>query len=191
MTVTRILITALFLHTLLGSCTAPKIGGNEQAQNLSSQPPAKVNAQASIQASPSPSTVNIAYSEVFRITYASCLPCHNRHTLPQVIERVKAGTFDSVDGEERLRILNELEGLKKRQDEGSALGFSSGQEELMNLFESIPGGFYIMLEKGVMPPPWAPDLMEAIDWPNYERLSIENRIKLLQFAKPHSKRYLG
>jgi hypothetical protein len=107
-----------------------------------------------------------------------------------VIDRLKAAKFSTVDGEDRIRVLKELEGLKEMQDSGSALGFSSGQEELMNLFESVPGGFFIMLEKGVMPPPWAPALMEAIDWPNYERLSIENRIKLLQFAKPYSEKYL-
>ena len=140
--------------------------------------------------SPRSSVAPVAYSEVFRITYASCLPCHNRNTLPQVIERVKAATFSTVDGETRKRVLAELEGLKALQDSGSDLGFSSGQKELMSLFKSMPGALFTMLDKGVMPPPWAPDLMEAIDWPNYERLSMEKRIKLLQFAKPYSEKYV-
>ncbi len=175
----------LLVFVFVAGCTSPQEQVNSQTQTK----PQTQSAATASSAAPVPSP-SVAYSEVFRITYASCLPCHNRHTLPQVIERLKAAKFSTVDGEDRFRVLKELEGLKEMQDSGSALGFSSGQEELMNLFESVPGGFFIMLEKGVMPPPWAPALMEAIDWPNYERLSIENRIKLLQFAKPYSEKYL-
>ncbi|PIQ23550.1 hypothetical protein COW36_13840 [bacterium (Candidatus Blackallbacteria) CG17_big_fil_post_rev_8_21_14_2_50_48_46] len=183
------LILGWFLITvLLWGCNSPEeVKPTPSATAPAATATAGTQTSATPTASPSPA---IAYSEVFRITYFSCLPCHNRKTLPQVIERVKAAHFDTVDGEDRLRVLAELEGLKDRQDKGEALGFSSGQEELMHLFGGIPGGFYIMLERGVMPPPWAPDLMQAIDWPNYERLSIENRAKLLQFAKPHSERYI-
>ncbi|MGE3725890.1 MAG: hypothetical protein AB7I41_10080 [Candidatus Sericytochromatia bacterium] len=183
---THLLFGLSLLTGLQLSCTPAQEPLSSQS-NISSH--ASVHASALASATPVPSP-SVAYSEVFRITYASCLPCHNRHTLPQVIDRLKAAKFSTVDGEDRVRILTELEGLKALQDSGSALGFSSGQEELMDLFESVPGGFFIMLEKGVMPPPWAPALMEAIDWPNYERLSIENRVKLLQFAKPYSQKYL-
>lgn len=144
------------------------------------------NAPTSSAATASP----VVYSEVFKITYASCLPCHNRKTLPQVIERLKTAKVSTIDGEDRMRVLRELEGLQELLDSGSALGFSSGEKELMDLFESVPGGLFTMLEKGVMPPPWAPALMDAIDWPNYARLTIDNRIKLLQFAKPYSEKYI-
>lgn len=175
-------LTLVFLLLLACNSTPKPVTASNQA----SSKPLPNSQTTSIAASATP----VAYSEVFRITYASCLPCHNRNTLPQVIERVQAASFDTVDGETRLRVLGELEGLKALQDSGSDLGFSSGQEELMSLFKSMPGALYTMLDKGVMPPPWAQDLMEAIDWPNYERLSAEKRIKLLQFAKPYSEKFV-
>lgn len=175
-------LTLLFLLLLACNTSHKPVTSSKQ----SSSEPAPNSQIANIKASTAP----VAYSEVFRITYASCLPCHNRNTLPQVIERVQAASFDTVDGETRLRVLGELEGLKALQDSGSDLGFSSGQQELMSLFKSMPGALYTMLDKGVMPPPWAPDLMEAIDWPNYERLSADKRVKLLQFAKPYSEKFV-
>lgn len=130
------------------------------------------------------------YGEVFKITYRSCLPCHNRYTLPRVIERVKNASFSDIDGDTRLRILAELEGLHDLMTASPPYSFTLGQETLQQFFKVVPGGVYNMLSKGAMPPPWAPKLMQAIDWPNYTTLSYENRVELLRYARPYSEKYI-
>ena len=178
----------LFIQTVMVACPAtitPSIAPSITPQKMLEASPPIVSPTVSSTSSPL-----ITYGEVFKITYSSCLPCHNRHTLPQIIERVKTASFSDIDGETRLRILMELEGLKALMDSSTPLSFSSGQTELMQMFNAFPGALYTMLEKSVMPPPWAPELMQNIDWPNYERLSVENRTKLLRFSKPYSEKYL-
>jgi hypothetical protein len=175
---------ARLLPGLLLTACAPE----KPARDQTPVAPAAVSATS---ASPTPAPIpSVAYSEVFKITYSSCLPCHNRKTLPQVIERVKRSSADIIGDEERVRIIGELEELKAAQDEGVPLGFSSGQKELLQLFDALPGEFYTVLEKGVMPPSWAPALMDTIEWPNYTFLTPENRAKLLIFGKPYAEKYL-
>ena len=124
------------------------------------------------------------------ILTASCMPCHSRTALPQVIERTKQASFPSVDGESRERILAELEELQLYIDEGLPISFAEDETELHKFFKSTPGEFYMMLEKGIMPPPWAPDLMKQINWPDYKHLTTEERIELLKYSKPYSEKYL-
>jgi len=129
------------------------------------------------------------YNQVARSLSASCMPCHNQAALSQVIERVKAAEFKEIDGETRLRILGELEELKAYMDDGVPISFTS-KEKVDQFIKVTPGEFYMMLEKGVMPPPWAPELMKAINWPNYQALELQDRVEMLKYAKPFSQKYL-
>lgn len=122
------------------------------------------------------------FAKVQQILATSCMPCHNRQNLPVVLERVKQARFSDISGKSRLRILTELEGLSQLMQEGLPLSFTS-QKELHQFFLASPGDFYNMLEKGVMPPPWGPELMQAINWPSYQALTLEDRLELLKYAK--------
>lgn len=129
------------------------------------------------------------FQEIYGILTASCMPCHNRETLPQVIDKVKTASFQDIDGETRLRILGELEELAQYMKDGMPISFT-GEQELHRFFAVTPGEFYMMLEKGMMPPPWAHAMFEKIEWPGYKTLGFEERVRLMQYAKPHSEKYL-
>lgn len=129
------------------------------------------------------------FQEIYGSLTASCMPCHNRATLPQVIQKVQAASFQELDGETRVRILAELEELQQYMKGGVEVSFT-GKEELHRFFDSTPGEFYMMLEKGIMPPPWAHALMDEIKWPGYRPLSIDERVKLMQYSKPYTEEYL-
>lgn len=122
------------------------------------------------------------FAKVQQIMATSCMPCHNRQNLPVVIDQVKQAHFSSIGGKTRLRILAELEGLSQLMQDGLPLSFTS-QEELHQFFLTNPGSFYTMLEKGVMPPPWGPDLIKELNWPGYQALPIEDRLELMKYAK--------
>jgi hypothetical protein len=129
------------------------------------------------------------FQAAFAVIGKSCRPCHNRATLPEVIQRTRAATFSDIEGDTRVRLLSELEGLYGRMKDGEALSFTS-ESEIKRFLNEGPGEFYIMLEKGVMAPPWAPALMNHIGWEEYVPLTVENRVKLLKFAKPYSEKFL-
>lgn len=129
------------------------------------------------------------FEGVFVALHNSCMPCHNHSTLPTVIARVKTADFSNIDGETRLRILGELEELKVLMDQGLPLSFVN-KDNIHNAFTAMPGAFYTMLEKGSMPPSWAPRLMQEINWPHYVPLNWDKRIELLKYAKPYSEKYL-
>ncbi len=129
------------------------------------------------------------FAEVQKILLSSCMPCHNRQNLPVVIDRVKKASFKDIDGDTRLRILGELEELEQYMKDGMPISFT-GKEEVHKFFNATPGEFYMMLEKGLMPPPWAPELMKQIEWPSYQKITIEKRLTLLKYAKPYTQKYL-
>lgn len=131
----------------------------------------------------------VSYEEISPILSRSCMPCHNRHTIGTVIERLEKHPVETLDGETRERVLAEIAELKQYMQDGVPVSFTS-QEEIEKFLKAMPGEFYTMLEKGVMPPPFAPELMEHIGFTDYQPLSWENRIKLLQYAKPYSKAYM-
>lgn len=129
------------------------------------------------------------YEDISPIISRSCMPCHNRHTIGTVIERLEAHSVDALDGETRERVLAEIGELRQYMEDGVPVSFTS-QQEIEKFLKAMPGEFYTMLEKGVMPPPFAPELMKHIGFTDYQPLSWENRIKLLQYAKPYSKAYM-
>lgn len=129
------------------------------------------------------------FKKVGDIMTHSCMPCHNKSYLSQVINRVKVADFKEIDGDTRLRILAELEELQGFMDEGMPISFTS-EEQVQKFMQAAPGELYLMLEKSVMPPPWAEELMKQINWPSYTPLSWENRIEILRYAKPYSQQYL-
>ncbi len=129
------------------------------------------------------------YPIVARAIASSCMPCHNKQTLETVIQRVQAAQFEAIEGESRLRILAELETLKAYMEDGIPLSFSS-KAEVDKYLQSSRYPFYLMLEKGVMPPRWAAELMQQIDWPNYQVLPLSDRIEMLKYAKPSAQKYL-
>lgn len=133
--------------------------------------------------------VPVTFEQAHAVLATSCMPCHNRQTLPQVLEKVRLASFSEIDGESRLRIINELESLLAAILSGSPLDYSSA-EHLQQNFQGMPGEFYNVLEKGVMPPSWAPELMRQIQWSGYTPLTPANRVLLLRFAKPASQKYL-
>lgn len=134
-------------------------------------------------------TPEVNYEDVRPILSMSCMPCHNRHTIGTVIERLEKHSVETLDGETRERVLAEIGELRQYMEDGVPLSFTS-QQEMEKFFKAAPGEFYTMLEKGVMPPPFAVELMEHIGFTDYTPLSWENRIKLLQYAKPYSKAYM-
>ncbi|PIQ24430.1 hypothetical protein COW36_24575 [bacterium (Candidatus Blackallbacteria) CG17_big_fil_post_rev_8_21_14_2_50_48_46] len=117
------------------------------------------------------------------------MPCHNHQTLPEVIVKTQSLNAQNIAGESRIRILKELKELRTAQASGSPLSFMR-EEDLKNQFLAMPGEFYNLLEKGNMPPSWAPELMKQIKWPYYKPLTPKNRVLLLQYAKPYSEKYL-
>lgn len=131
----------------------------------------------------------VTFDQAFAVVSASCMPCHNLATLPAVIEKTRQASFQELDGEERVRIIHELEKLLEALKAGEPLNLV-GEKELHQNFESMPGELYTMLEKGVMSPNWAPALMQQIQWPKYQPLTPENRVLLMQYAKPFSEKYL-
>lgn len=140
--------------------------------------------------SPAPSAA-ISFEQAFGVISHSCFPCHNVQTLPEVIRRTRRLKVEALGGEERLRLLVELENLYLLLKEGAPLNFV-GKPEIHAQFESMPGELYTMLENGVMSPPWAPELMKAIGWPEvlYQPLTPEKRITLMLYVKPFSEKYL-
>lgn len=140
---------------------------------------------SSVQASSSPRF----YGSVSVSIQNSCMPCHNKQTLPEVIERVQKARFQAIAGLSRERILAELEELKGAIEEGLPLDYQEKASVHQNL-KSLPGELYLMLEKGQMPPRWAPELMQIIDWYYYEPLSPERRMEFLNYAKADSEKYL-
>lgn len=151
------------------------------------EPAPKQSVQAA-QFSPPPIS-DADYNRVGGIIASSCMPCHNRQTLPGVISLTQKAGFKAIGDDTRLRILGELGELKNYMDSGTPISFTSKQE-IQDFFGATAGEFYLMLEKGLMPPPWAPQLMEQIKWPNYRRLSSEQRLELMRFAKPYTEKYL-
>lgn len=130
--------------------------------------------------------------EVYPILHRSCMPCHNSGTLPQIIERVKNASFEPIDddpNQTRERLLAELEELQQNMDDGLPLSYTN-KEIVHQNFAQLPGEFYLLLEKGVMPPPWAPELFNEIGWEDYQPLTREERIVLLRYAKPYSQPFL-
>lgn len=132
--------------------------------------------------------VTVTFEQVSGVLSHSCMPCHHRQILPQLIDKVRSASFAEIEGEPRTRILHELEGLLADILSGAPLDYSR-VENLQRNFQGMPGEFYNVLEKGVMPPPWAAELMKQLQWP-YTPLSPEHRVLLLQFAKPSSQKYL-
>lgn len=92
------------------------------------------------------------YQIVDRAIASSCMPCHNKQTLDTVIGRVKAAPFEAIEGKTRLRILAKLETLKAYMDEGLPISFTH-KTEVDKYIQQTRYPFYLMLEKGVMPPP--------------------------------------
>lgn len=130
--------------------------------------------------------------EVYPILHRSCMPCHNSGTLPQVIERVQNTDFAAIDGDPgqtRERLLAELEELQQNMADGMPLSYTN-KEKVHKNFAMLPGEMYLLLEKGVMPPPWGPELLKAIGWEDYQPLSAEERVTLLRYAKPYSQAFL-
>lgn len=125
------------------------------------------------------------------------MPCHNRDRLPKVIDEIKQSSFAEIDGISRIRILAELEKLSAKIEQGAPLDYTQEATVHQN-FKALPGALYTLVERGEMPPPWAPELMQKISggmmqrtgWFYYEPLSWERRIDLLRYAKPYSERYL-
>lgn len=146
--------------------------------------------QAKIAAAPNTSVPPAEdFAKIQKIITSSCMPCHNRQNLPVVISRVEKAGFKDIDGDTRQRILGELGELEQYMKDGMPISFT-GKEEVHKFFNATPGEFYMMLEKGLMPPPWAPELMKQIEWAGYQKLTIENRLELLKYAKPYTQKYL-
>lgn len=131
----------------------------------------------------------VSYEEISPIISMSCMPCHNRHMIATVIERLEKHSVESLDGDTRARVLAEINELRQYMEDGVPVSFTS-QQEIERFLKAAPGEFYTRLQKGVMPPGFAPELMEHIGFAEYKPLSWENRIKLLQYAKPYSKAYM-
>lgn len=131
----------------------------------------------------------VSYEDISPILSMSCMPCHNRHTIGTVIERLEKHPVQTLDGETRERVLAEIGELRQYMRDGVPVSFTS-QQEIEKFFKAAPGEFYTMLQKGVMPPGFAPELMQQIGFSDYRPLTWENRIKLLQYAKPYSKAYM-
>ena len=167
---------------------------SEKQQGTPSPTPARGLAQPSVRISDSLEISNsdasdIAFQTVSTIISDSCMPCHNPSALNEVIQRTESADFTEIDNVTRLRILGELKVLQSLIAEGEPLRFTS-QEAVEQLMKIKPADIYIRLEKGTMPPSWAPELMEKIDWPNYKKLALDNRIEMLKYAKTFAQEYL-
>lgn len=134
-------------------------------------------------------TGEIPFADAFAVISESCLPCHSQTALPEVIVRVKQAPFETMDGEKKERLVAELEGLLEALEEGDPLDYTS-EANLNRTFKGLPGEFYLMLEKGVMPPPWAAEMMALIEWGGYRTLTPEKRGLLLNYSRPFSEKYL-
>lgn len=169
----KLFIKPLIVSVLLAAC-----------QPAEKKPP---TSQASQRASPQVSQISIPeespadYSLVASIIANSCLPCHNRQTLGDVIQLTQDARFAGAGDETRLRVLAALQRLASDMDEGIARNFTT-QQEIEQLMHLNPELLPLVLEKGVMPPQWASDLMRKIDWPNYQALTVENRVEILQYT---------
>ncbi len=131
----------------------------------------------------------VTYEEISPIISMSCMPCHNRHTIGTVIERLEKTNLETLDGETKARVLAEITELRQYMEDGVPVSFTS-EAEIQKFLKAAPGEFYTMLQKGVMPPGFAPELMQHIQFNEYKALTWENRIKLLNYAKPYSKAYM-
>ena len=130
-----------------------------------------------------------AFQNVSPIIASSCMPCHNPSTLNEIIQHTESADFTEIDNMTRLRILGELKALQSLIAEGEPLHFTS-QEAVEQLMKIKPTDLYIRLEKGTMPPNWAPELMKKIDWPNYKKLALDDRVEMLKYAKAFAQKYL-
>ena len=128
----------------------------------------------------------VDFTKAFKVVASSCLPCHGRTTLPEVITRVKKAKFVEIEGETRERIIAALEGLHDDMKEGIPFSFTS-EEEVKKFLATTPGEMVLMLEKGVMPPPWALALMKEIKW-SYTPLEVNERLLLLRYARQNTKK---
>lgn len=153
------------------------------------EPAPDKQASASPKAVSVPSIPDAEYLRAATIIAASCMPCHNRQSLPKVSALTRAAKFKAIGGDTRLRILGELGELKAYMDSGMPISFTS-KDELQQFFAATAGEFYVMLEKGVMPPPWAPELMQRLNLNGYQKLGPQQRLELLRFAKPYTEEYL-
>lgn len=149
---------------------------------------AAASASSTADSSPPPIS-DEEFNKAQTIIASSCMPCHNRQTLPNVMALTKAAKFKAIGSDTRLRILGELGELKNYMDSGLSISFTS-KDELQKFFGATAGEFYLMLDKGLMPPPWAPELMQQIKWPHYEKLTSAKRLELMKFSKPYTERYL-
>lgn len=142
-------------------------------------------------ASPSPvkaQSADAAYERAAAIISHSCMPCHNRQTLPEVMALTQAASFQKIGNMTRARILGELGKLKTDMDNGLPISFTSKQA-LEDFFKVTRGEFYVRLEKGLMPPAWAPEWMQELKW-GYQRLDAQERLELMRFARPYAENYL-
>ena len=128
----------------------------------------------------------VDFTKAFQVVVKSCQPCHGRTTLPEVIKRVKKAKFIEIEGETRERLIAALEGLHEDMKEGIPFSFTS-EEEVKKFLAMNPGEMVLMLEKGVMPPPWAPHLMKQIQWA-YTPLGVNERLLLLRYARQNTKK---
>lgn len=167
-------------------CTAFILVGSAGCEESSS---ARTKSDEQAQASAYQKAPQVSYEDISPIISMSCMPCHNRHTIGTVIKRLENHPVEDLDGETRERVLAEIGELRQYMEDGVPVSFTS-QQEIEKFLKAMPGEFYTMLEKGVMPPPFAPELMKHIGFTDYQPLSWENRIKLLQYAKPYSKAYM-
>lgn len=127
----------------------------------------------------------VLFKQAHSIMKRSCMPCHNKHRVSCLAQAIKRQDFKSIDGESRLRIVSAIKGLSEMIDEGMNLSFTS-EKEIKQFLKEMPGGLYTMVDKGVMPPPWAPDLMKTLYLHTYRPLSVDDRIVLQKFAVKHS-----
>lgn len=169
-------LTAFFLLSLGGlllGCN-PQDKESEHKQTQASEPPLPSQEE---------------FLRVQTIIASSCMPCHNSQTLPDVIARTEKAGFKDIDGDTKARILGELDELQNYMKSGTPISFTD-QQVLHQFFKATPGEFYMMLDKGLMPPPWAQELMKEIKWPNYHPLQSAERIELLTYSKPFAQKYL-
>lgn len=141
-----------------------------------------------INKSPRPSSSKkkkVYFGETYSVIVKSCMPCHNKRTLPNIIKEVKQANFKEIEEETKARIVGALEGLLQRQEEGELLSFDS-EKNIQKFYRIAPGAMYTMVNLNVMPPPFAPELMKTIGYNRYVELSMQERIKLLKYANQYS-----
>lgn len=155
------------------------------ARQTDTAPVSSASPAASVSATEAPKTPP-NFQEAFQIISKSCMPCHNHTTLEKVITQAKAAKFESIEDESKDRIVAALEDLQADMQDGLPLSYTT-EANMQRLFTVMPGELVLMLEHGVMPPPWAPELMKTIEWDSYQPLTVEKRIALLRYGRSNSK----